>query len=93
MINDARVLTFASFLLDISLLKADFVQFKTSHVTLSALAIALEREQRIAGKNFAKESEYLYEVMQMENFDEETYLQCKRLLNHHRELAKTDFES
>ena len=48
-VREPRVLIYASFLLDLSLLKVDFLQFKTSHITLTALAIALHREQKITG--------------------------------------------
>lgn len=41
LVSDPRVLIFASFLLDIALLREEFLQFRTSHVTMSALDISL----------------------------------------------------
>lgn len=43
-ISEPRVLIYASFLLDIALLKYDFLKFKTSHLTINALAIAMSRD-------------------------------------------------
>ena len=43
-VSEPRVLIYASYLLDIALLKYDFLKFKTSHLTICALAIALTRD-------------------------------------------------
>jgi len=40
-ISQPRVLNYASFLLDLALIKVEFLQFKTSLVTFCALAMAL----------------------------------------------------
>ncbi len=43
-VNIPRVLIYASYLLDLSLLKAEFLSIETSHLTLVALSIAIRRE-------------------------------------------------
>lgn len=90
LISEPRVLTFASFLLDIALLKEEFLQFRTSHITMCALAIALDREQRITKKNYGMKQDYLFEVMRVESYDDNTYESCRKMMNRHREAAKTD---
>ena len=40
-LNEPRVLIYASFLLDLALIKAEFLQFKTSTLTFCALAMSL----------------------------------------------------
>jgi len=42
--SEPRVLIYASFLLDLALIKAEFLHFKTSNITVCAIAIALYRE-------------------------------------------------
>ena len=42
-VQEPQILIYTSFLLDLSLLKVEFLQFKTSNITLCALAIALYR--------------------------------------------------
>ena len=81
------MLLYASFLLDISLVYADFLHFRTSQVTVCALAIALYREQKLTGASFEKELSYLQEVMRMEEFDTHTFRECKSLFDRYREKA------
>lgn len=45
-VSTPSVLIYASYLLDVALIKTEFLHFKTSHITICALAIALLREQR-----------------------------------------------
>ena len=44
-VSRPSVLIYTSFLLDLSLIKSEFLTFKTSQVTCCALAIALSRDQ------------------------------------------------
>ena len=86
--REPRILIYASFLLDLSLLKVDFLQFKTSHLTLSALAIALHREQKITGKSYQEKLIYMQEVMKIENYTHEQFKACKDLFNNYRRRAQ-----
>ena len=43
-VSEPRVLLYASYLLDIALIKYEFLKFRTSHLTVCALAIAMRRD-------------------------------------------------
>lgn len=64
--NEPQVLTYASFLLDLALIKAEFLQFKTSHLTVCAMIVALDHEMKRSGVDYREKLIELDEVMQME---------------------------
>ena len=80
-VSEPRVLIYTSFLLDLSLIKAEFLYFRPSHITVCALAMAIMREQRLTGQDYSEKLHYLEEVMELEQYDGQTFKQCKRLFD------------
>lgn len=76
--SEPRVLIYASYLLDIALLKYEFVEFKTSLLTICALAIALQRDQTLQLVSYEEQLSHLNEVKKIERLDSATFLGCKR---------------
>lgn len=75
--NEPQVLTYASFLLDLALIKAEFLQFKTSHLTVCALVVALNHEMKRSGLDYQEKLIELDEVMQMEQHNPASFLKCR----------------
>ncbi len=80
-VSEPRILIYASFLLDLSLIKAEFLHFRPSHITVCAIALAIIREQKLTGLDFQEKLTYLEEVMGLEQYDNHTFKQCKRLFD------------
>lgn len=78
-VSDQRVLVYASYLLDLALIKAEFLRFKTSEVSLCALEIAMLRESRLSKLDFSAEFDYMRKVKEMEQIDTRTYQEIVRL--------------
>ena len=74
-----RVLTYASYLLDLALIKVKFLQFKTSNVAFCALYVALEREKMLSGPCFEAEMQSLNQIKIVEGLSDTTFAQCTRL--------------
>ena len=71
-VTKPSVLIYASFLLDLALLKDEFLQFKTSDITVCALIIAMSRESKLTGRSFDAELHRLDGIRGFENFDDAT---------------------
>ena len=83
-VSEPRVLIYASYLLDIALIKYDFLRFKTSHLTVCALAIAMHRDEKLSKQNYQDKLSYLQEIMEIEGYDQETFTACKRQFDAYR---------
>ena len=68
-VSEPRVLIYASYLLDIALIKYEFLRFKTSHLTVCALAIAMQRDEKLSRQNYQDKLNYLQEIMKIEGYD------------------------
>ena len=78
-INIPRVLIYASYLLDLSLLKAEFLSIETSHLTLVALSIAIRREQSLSGVDFDEQYKHIDLIMDLERCSEKKLLETIKL--------------
>ena len=81
-VSRPSVLIYTSFLLDLSLIKSEFLTFKTSQVTCCALAIALRRDQSFREDHSDEELDYLKEIMHQEQFSSNIFNQCKTIFEH-----------
>ena len=69
-VSKPSVLIYTSFLLDLALIKSEFLTFKTSHLTCVALNMALRREIALQqDQDHKDELQYLYEIMDQERFE------------------------
>ena len=92
-VTNPSVLIYASFLLDLALLKDEFLQFKTSDITVCALIIAMNRESSLTGRSFDAELHRLHRNRGFENFDDETYKKCLSCFSHCSDPNRLDSES
>jgi len=65
-LDEPRVLIYASFLLDLALIKAEFLQFKTSQLTVCALVMALRHQMQVTNRSYIDKLQHLEEVMELE---------------------------
>ena len=90
-VDEPQVLFYASYLLDLALIKAEFLRFRTSHITVCALAIAMFRAQQATRQCFQGKLRDLEGLMRLEKYDPETFQQCKTLFDYYRKrhVART----
>ena len=85
--SDPIVLVYTSFLLDVALLRLDFLRYKQSELVICAMQLAFEQVRTLQegkGQNFSTQMAHLAVVIDREGFNQNHLNSCRERLDHHR---------
>ena len=85
--SDPIVLVYTSFLLDVALLRLDFLRYRQSELVICAMQLAFEQVRTLQdgqGHSFATEMAHLGVVIDREGFNIQKLNSCRERLDHHR---------